>query len=88
MRACGFESHRRHENRESAYLVGFPIFSFIYGLFEPENGEQREYNQEYQLYRLQELQGIAAGVCKGIGKFYLCKIGDTYGYVHKSHMTK
>ena len=57
-------------------------------LFEPENGEQREYNQEYQLYRLQELQGIAAGVCKGIGKFYLCKIGDTYGYVHKSHMTK
>jgi len=33
-------------------------------------------------------QGIAAGVCKGVGKFYLCKVGDTYGYVHKSHMTK
>lgn len=33
-------------------------------------------------------QGIVAGVCKGIGKFYLCKAGDTYGYVHKSHMTK
>lgn len=33
-------------------------------------------------------EGTQAGVCKGVGKFYLCKVGDTYGYVHKSHMTK
>ena len=33
-------------------------------------------------------QGTAAGVCKGVGKFYLCRVGDVYGYVHKSHMTK
>ena len=33
-------------------------------------------------------QGAKAGVCKGVGKFYLCRIDDTYGYIHKSHITK
>lgn len=33
-------------------------------------------------------QGAKAGVCKGVGKFYLCRVGDTYGYIHKSHITK
>lgn len=33
-------------------------------------------------------QGATAGVCKGVGKFYLCRIGDTYGYIHKSHVSK
>ena len=33
-------------------------------------------------------QGASIGVCKGVGKFYLSKAGDQYGYVHKSHVTK
>ena len=33
-------------------------------------------------------QGVKAGVCKGVGKFYLCKVGNTYGYIHKSHIIK
>lgn len=33
-------------------------------------------------------QGVKSGVCKGVGKFYLCRIGDTYGYIHKSHVSK
>ena len=33
-------------------------------------------------------QSAAVGVCKGVGKFYLCKVGETYGYIHKSHIVK
>ena len=33
-------------------------------------------------------QGAKAGICKGVGKFYLCQIDNTYGYIHKSHITK
>ena len=33
-------------------------------------------------------QGASIGVCKGVGKFYLSKVEDQYGYVHKSHVSK
>ena len=33
-------------------------------------------------------EGAAIGVCKGVGKFYLAKVGSKYGYVHKSHVKK
>ena len=40
------------------------------------------------LVTVEAQQGAKAGVCKGVGKFYLCRIDDTYGYIHKSHITK
>ena len=33
-------------------------------------------------------EGAAIGVCKGVGKFYLAKVGSKYGYVHRSHVKK
>ena len=37
---------------------------------------------------LEAAQGTQVGVCKGQGKFYMCKVGETYGYIHRSHITK
>lgn len=33
-------------------------------------------------------QAEPVGVCKRIGKFYLCKYNSKYGYIHKSHIVK
>lgn len=33
-------------------------------------------------------QGAEVGVCKRIGQFYLCKVGEKYGYIHRTHIRK